>query len=84
MPKFPDIAWPQVGNLLLLMVLFLCLLWRTSFWWTVVEPQREHQKEEAVRQAFEQSCATGLCKSEVEEQETALMARQWTRGVGGS
>ena len=49
-----------------------------------MEPQREHQKEEAVRQEFEQSCAAGLCKSEVEEQETALMARRWTGGVGGS
>ena len=38
--------------------------------------QREHQKEEAVRQEFEQSCAAEQGEGEVEEQETALMARQ--------
>ena len=77
LPNFPDLAWPQLGNLLLLLVLFLCLLWRTSFFKrTAVERQREHQKEEAIRQEFEQSCAAGQGEGELEEQETALMARQ--------
>ena len=77
MPNTPHIAWAQVGSLLLLLALFLCLLWRTSFFKrTAVKRQREHQKEEAVRQEFEQSCAAGQGEGEVEEQETALMARQ--------
>ena len=73
----PHLAIPQVGSLLLLLALFLCLLWRTSFFKrTAVERQRQQQKEEAVRQEFEQSCVAGQGEGEVEEQETALMARQ--------